>query len=67
MAVVRRKYTKDYKEAAVVMAEPADKTVGQVAQELGVNASMPTRWRSDMREAQRGGVPGVSVVGVRHR
>ncbi|GHU82608.1 hypothetical protein FACS189468_6990 [Spirochaetia bacterium] len=52
MAVERRKYTRDYKEAAVAMAEREDKTVGQVARELGINASMLARWRSEMREAQ---------------
>ncbi|GHT99195.1 hypothetical protein FACS1894142_6500 [Spirochaetia bacterium] len=52
MAVERRKYTRDYKEAAVAMAEREDKTVGQVARELGINASMLARWRSEMRGAQ---------------
>ncbi|GHT55448.1 hypothetical protein FACS1894109_02040 [Spirochaetia bacterium] len=54
MAVERRKYTRDYKEAAVAMAEREDKTVGQVAGELGINASMLARWRSEMREAAEG-------------
>jgi transposase len=52
MAVERRKYTRDYKEAAVAMAEREDKTVGQVARELGINASMLARWRSEMRGAR---------------
>ncbi|GHT97512.1 transposase [Spirochaetia bacterium] len=52
MAVERRKYTRDYKEAAVAMAEREDKTVGQVARELGINASMLARWRSEMCGAQ---------------
>ena len=54
MAVERRKYTRDYKEAAVAMAEREDKTVGQVARELGINASMQARWHSEMREAAEG-------------
>jgi transposase len=54
MAVTRRKYTKDYKEAAVAMADRADKTVGQAARELGVNASMLARWRSEIREVPEG-------------
>ena len=52
MAGERRKYSRDYKEAAVAMAEREDKTVGQAARELGINASMLARWRSEMRGAQ---------------
>jgi transposase len=52
MAAERRKYTRDYKEAAVAMAEREDKTVEQAARELGINASMLARWRSEMRRAQ---------------
>jgi transposase-like protein len=62
MALTRRKYTNDYKEAAEAMADRADKTVGQAARELGINASMPVRWRSEMREAPEGEVrvfPGI--------
>jgi transposase-like protein len=44
MAVERRKYTRDCKEAAAAMAEREDKTVRQAARELGINASMPARW-----------------------
>jgi transposase-like protein len=33
MAGVRRKYTRDYKEAAVALAGRADKTVGQAARD----------------------------------
>jgi transposase len=56
MAEERRKYTRDYKEAAVAMAEWEDKTVRQAAGELGINASMPARWRSEPREAREGEV-----------
>jgi transposase len=38
------------------MVEREDKTVGQIARELGINASMLARWRSEMREAQQGEV-----------
>jgi transposase len=56
MAVTRRKYTKDYKEAAVAMADRVDKTVGQTARELGINAGMLARRRSELREAPEGKV-----------
>jgi transposase len=52
MARERRKYTRDYKEAAVAMAEREDRTVGQVARELGINVSMLARWRTEMRVAR---------------
>jgi transposase len=54
MAGARRKYTRDYKEAAVALAGQADKTVGQVAQELGINVNMLVRWRAELREGQEG-------------
>jgi hypothetical protein len=40
MAVERRKYTKEYKESAAAMTERDDKTVGQVAGELGIDAGL---------------------------
>jgi transposase len=52
MARERRKYTRDYKEAAVAMTEWEDKTVGQAARELGISAGMLARWRSEMRGGQ---------------
>jgi transposase-like protein len=55
MAIVRRKYTKDYKEAAAALAEREDKTVSQVARELGINTSILARWLAELREAQGGG------------
>jgi transposase len=54
MAGERRKYTKDYKEAAAAMAEREDKTVRQAARELGINASMLARWRLESRKAREG-------------
>ncbi|MDR1877422.1 MAG: transposase [Flavobacteriaceae bacterium] len=48
MAVERQKYTRDYKEAAVAMAEQENKTIGQVAGELGISTSMLARWRSSL-------------------
>jgi transposase-like protein len=51
MAKERRKYTKEYKESAVAMTERDDRTVSQVAGELGIDASMPARWRTEARNA----------------
>jgi transposase-like protein len=54
MAGERRKYTRDCKEAAVAMAEREGQTVGQAARDLGINASMLARRRSEMRGARDG-------------
>jgi transposase-like protein len=34
------------------MADRTDKTVGQATRELGINAGILARWRSELREAQ---------------
>jgi hypothetical protein len=62
MAEERRKYTKDYKEAAVAMAERADKTISHAARELGIHASMLTRWRSELRDTEGYSEAPVEVV-----
>jgi transposase-like protein len=54
MAKERRKYTKEYKESAVAMTERDDRTVGQAAGELGIDASMLGRWRTEARKARDG-------------
>jgi transposase-like protein len=38
------------------MTDRADKTVGQAARELEINAGMLARWRSKVRETPEGGV-----------
>jgi transposase-like protein len=56
MVKERRKYTKEYKEAALAMTERDDKTVSQAAMELGIDASMLARWRTEARKARDGTV-----------
>jgi transposase-like protein len=58
MAAERRKYTKEYKESAAAMTERDDKTVGQAARELGIDASMPARWRTEARDGAVKAFPG---------
>jgi transposase len=48
----RRKYSQEYKQEAVSLAESSEKSIHQVAQELGINATMLGRW---CREAEADG------------
>jgi transposase len=51
----RQKYSKEYKEAAVALSERDDKTVEQVARELGIRGDMLRHWRQEARDAEQGG------------
>ena len=44
----RRKYTQEFKREAVGLTRSPGVTVGQIAAELGINASMLTRWRKEL-------------------
>ena len=48
----RRTYSPEYKQEAVSLAESSDKSISQVARELGINATMLGRW---CREAESDG------------
>jgi transposase-like protein len=51
----RRKYSKEYKEAAVVQSEREDRTVEQVARELGIRSDVLRHWRQEARVAGQSG------------
>lgn len=53
-AMERQKYDKAFKEQAVRLSESSEKTVTQVAEELGMHVKMLYRWRREMT-AGRGG------------
>ena len=40
----RRKYSLEYKQEAVSLAESSDKSISQVARDLGINANQLGRW-----------------------
>ena len=40
----RRKYSEEYKREAVLLVESSDKSISQVARELGINNNMLSRW-----------------------
>ncbi len=52
----RRRYTREFKEEAVRLSERGDKTVRQVAEDLGVSEKALHRWRSEMRISRQRGV-----------
>jgi transposase-like protein len=51
----RRNYSKEFKAEAP--AEKREKPISQIADDLGVNESVPRRWMRQAREAARGGLP----------
>jgi len=52
----RRRYTREFKEEAVRLSERGDRTVRQVAKDLGLSEKILHRWRSEMRASQQRGV-----------
>ena len=48
----RRTYSAEYKQEAVSLAESSDRSISQVARDLGINANLLGRWR---REAEADG------------
>jgi transposase len=58
----RRRYTKEFKEQAVELTYSSGKQVKEVAEDLGINASMLGRWRREMKENSYGCFPGAGNV-----
>jgi len=46
----RKKYSKQFKEEAVQLARAPGVTIGEVARELGLNASMLGRWCREQKK-----------------
>ncbi len=49
----RQKYSQEFKEQAVRLSEVSDKSVAQVARELGIHTKMLYRWRREAGETKR--------------
>jgi transposase len=58
VAKKRRVFTKEFKEQAVLLTETSDKTIGVVAEDLGITENMLWRWRKEHRDAGAGSFPG---------
>ena len=46
MSDIRRKYDEDFKKNAVKLSYASNKSVGQVAKDLGISDGMLYRWRA---------------------
>ena len=53
-----RRYTEEFKKEAVALSYSPDKTVKEVADDLGINRTMLTRWRSELRRLDNRAFPG---------
>ena len=58
----RRRYTKEFKEQAVELTYSSGKQLREVAEDLGINASMLGRWRREMKENPRACFSGAGNV-----
>ena len=58
----RRRYTKEFKEQAVELTCSSGKQLSEVAEDLGINASMLGRWRREMKENPHACFPGAGNV-----
>lgn len=58
MGQKRRVYSKEFKEQAVFLSETSDKSVREIAQDLGISENMLWRWRRELREFGDKSFPG---------
>ena len=54
----RKRYTQEFKREAVSQTEAPGVTIQKVAQELGINPRLLSRWRSDLRASGEKAFPG---------
>jgi transposase len=52
------RYTKEFKEEALRMAERSDKTISQVARELGIRVNQIHKWKKALETQQADAFPG---------
>jgi transposase-like protein len=58
MSVQRRKYDSDFKRNAVQLTEESDRSVKEVAENLGINKDLLYRWRREQHSRREGAFPG---------
>ena len=51
----RRRYTDEFKSEAVRLARESDKTIAQVARNLGISDNILYRWVNEVRDAEARG------------
>jgi transposase len=55
MSQTRRRYTREFKEEAVLLSERSDMTVRQAAKDLGIPEKRLHIWRTEIRESRKNG------------
>jgi transposase len=58
MVVNRKMYSKEFKEQAVQLVKTSEKSVNEIARDLGVNANMLRRWHTELQESGNHSFPG---------
>jgi transposase len=58
MVQERRKYDPEFKREAVRLAEESEKSVAQVARDLGIHRNVLYRWRKELIEGAQEAFPG---------
>lgn len=58
MPVSRRRYDREFKVEAVIMATRGDKTLTQVARDLGISTNILSRWKRQMTDDPAFAFPG---------
>jgi transposase len=58
MTTERRQYTAEFKREAVELSETSDKSVRQIAEELGIRPRLLYRWRAARRKSGSDAFPG---------
>ncbi|ODS22582.1 hypothetical protein AB835_13290 [Candidatus Endobugula sertula] len=53
MTLLRRKYTQEYKQEAVVLVQQSHQPVSLIAKNLGINESMLRRWVKEISEPSK--------------
>ena len=54
----RRRFSAEYKHEAVAMLDAPGVSVGQIASELGIGATVLGRWRRELRQESTQAFPG---------
>lgn len=55
---VRKTYTREYKLEAVRLASTGDRSIAQVARDLGINKNTLYQWRQDLQDDPEQAFPG---------
>lgn len=58
MAAKRRKHSEEFKRDAVALSYKSDKSLAVIADDLGINRSILTRWRREYEELGNNAFPG---------